>query len=334
MPRQTRFLWFLLLVALPACDQPRAHGDFNALIVAAETDIWNAIEPTLLEALEPTIQTVANERPFRVSHQDPTTSEHWGNLLRFRQVIAVGTQDDPWVAEAIARARGAEIGTPPTLLQVQNVWARGQLVSVLVLPEGNPVQPVAQLGPELHRILDRQFREYAQNRMFLSGRDAELADSLATHVGFSLVLPQVYRYSARDSIYRFRNDNPSPTELIREIVVTWDSPLPPELPTREEIEEWRIDFTLNNYNNAQLIDTTLVTYEERDFESGRGIEYQSAWVNAPDDWPSGGPFITLAVPCPAQDRLYHVDAWLYAPGRDKYEYMIQLETILDSFRCH
>ena len=31
--------------------------------------------------------------------------------------------------------------------------------------------------------------------------------------------------------------------------------------------------------------------------------------------------------------MYLIDAWLYAPGRDKYEYMIQLEEILGSFRC-
>jgi hypothetical protein len=39
------------------------------------------------------------------------------------------------------------------------------------------------------------------------------------------------------------------------------------------------------------------------------------------------------VPCPAQDRLYLLDAWLYAPGKEKYQYMIQLETLLGTFEC-
>jgi hypothetical protein len=39
------------------------------------------------------------------------------------------------------------------------------------------------------------------------------------------------------------------------------------------------------------------------------------------------------VPCPAQDKTYFIDAWLFAPGKKKYEYMIQLQTILNSFRC-
>ena len=39
------------------------------------------------------------------------------------------------------------------------------------------------------------------------------------------------------------------------------------------------------------------------------------------------------VSCPEQDRTYLLDAWLYIPGRSKYEYVLQLETILDTFVC-
>jgi hypothetical protein len=63
-------------------------------------------------------------------------------------------------------------------------------------------------------------------------------------------------------------------------------------------------------------------------------ELQAVWQNPPSaDWPAAGPFIARVVACEEQDRLYLLDAWLYAPGRDKYEYMIQLNTVLDSFRC-
>ena len=73
--------------------------------------------------------------------------------------------------------------------------------------------------------------------------------------------------------------------------------------------------------------------------SGRNVtqsayQVQAVWQNPPEaNWPAGGPFILWAVACPSQDRLYLLDAWLYAPGREKYEYMIQLQTILESFRC-
>jgi hypothetical protein len=37
--------------------------------------------------------------------------------------------------------------------------------------------------------------------------------------------------------------------------------------------------------------------------------------------------------CEEQDRIYLIDAWLYAPGDEKYEYMIQLDQIVASFDC-
>ena len=63
-------------------------------------------------------------------------------------------------------------------------------------------------------------------------------------------------------------------------------------------------------------------------------EVRGAWSNPPDSqWPAAGPFILWSLACPSQDRLYLIDAWLYAPGKDKWEYILQLETIMESFRC-
>ncbi len=323
----------LALLGLAGCDQPRAHGDANAIIVGADQDLWDRVQDVVEETLEPTIQTVTDERTFRVTWQDPTQGEHWGNLRRFRQVLVIGDENDPWVADALAqRDRGVTL-SPPQILQVQNVWARGQQVSILLLPPDDQEAAVRSLASELQEILDRQYRDFVLTRMFVSGRDTILADSLATHVGFGLVLPNVYRYSVRDSVFRFRNDNPSPAELIREVGVTWWTPAPETLPDRETLEAWRVEFAANYYNDPQDLDPSIVSFQEIQVAGAEGVEYQSAWRSPPDAWPAGGPFITRAVRCPGQDRIYLMDAWLYAPGRDKYEYMIQLQTILNSFRC-
>lgn len=320
-----------LLVA--GCDQPRAHGDANAIIVGADADLWDQVRDVVEETLEPTIQTVTDERTFRVTWQDPTAGADWGNLRRFRQVLVIGEEEDPWVADALAQ-RDRDIAlSPPQILQVQNVWARGQLVSVLLLPSADQVGAVRSLAVELQEILDRQYREFILTRMYVSGRDSILVDSLRSNVGFSLEFPNVYRYVVQDSVFRFRNDNPSPAELIREIGITWQSPAPETLPDQEEMEAWRLEFASQYYNDPQDLDPSIVSFQETEVGGRRAVEYQSAWRSPPDAWPAGGPFISRAVLCPDQNRLYLMDAWLYAPGRDKYEYMIQLQTILNSFRC-
>jgi hypothetical protein len=324
----------LLVLGLAACEQPRAHGDAHAIIVGTSPELWEQVEDVVHEALEPTILTVREEGSFRVTWQDPTVGADWGNLRRFRQVLVIGSERDPWVAEALERRDRTEPLSPPQVLQVQNVWARGQQVSIILTPEEDRAEAVRETAGRLHDLLDQQYRAFVRNRMFVSGRDTVLADSLRTHVGFSLVLPNVYRHSVRDSVYRFRNDNPSPSELIREIGATWWTPMPEEDPTAEELAEWRSSFAEAYYNDPQLLDEALFSaYHEVEVNGAAGVEFQSAWVSPPDAWPAGGAFITRAVRCPDQDRMYLLDAWLYAPGRDKYEYMIQLETILDSFRC-
>ena len=322
-----------LCMAALGCELPPAHGDANAFIVGASPALWAQAEDVFLEVMEPRIQTVRNDRPFRITHQDPTELGDWGVLRRFRQVLVLGVEGDPWIDEALAVTE-EPVGAAPAIAQMLNVWARGQQVSVLLLPRTGQVEAVRQLAERLHDILDEQFREYAVTRMFISGEDLELEDSLAFNVGFSLRLPTVYQYSTRDSIFRFRNDNPSPAELIREVSVSWQSPAPEGDPTTEHLRSWRDIFSEQYYNDPQVVDTTIVSYGTVEVDGRSRVEYQAAWVSPPGAWPAGGPFITRVIRCPEQDRLYFTDAWLYAPNRDKYEYMIQLQTILDSFRCH
>lgn len=322
------------LLLLSACDQPRAHGDEHAIIVGAEPALWDLVEDDLEDAVAPTIQMVRTERAFRVTFQDPHAASEWGTLRRFRNMLVLGSEGDPWIDEVLAaRPRGAAPVSPPALVRVPNVWARGQTVTAVVLPSSTDAEGVRGVLPELSGILDEEYRAFVRTRMFVSGRDTILADSLATHVGFRLLLPNVYRHSVQDSVFRFRNDNPSPAELIREIGVTWTSPLPEELPDAAWMLDWRTRFATENYQDAQEPDTTLTSFRSVEVGGAPGVEFQAAWVSPPDAWPAGGPFLARAVACAEQDRLYLLDAWLYAPARASYEYLIQLQTILDSFAC-
>jgi hypothetical protein len=338
-PRAFRLLAVLGLVLpafVAACDQPRAHGDVHAVVVAAPAELWERVEMDVEDAIAPTIQVVRGERTFRVTWQDPTVEAEWSPLRRFRNLVVIGAEGDPWVDEVLASRRSdAPPVQAPQIVKTQNVWARGQGVTLVLLPSSGDAEALAGLLEPLNQSLDEQYREFARNRMFVSGRDSILADSLANNVGFRLVLPSVYRYSVSDSVFRFRNDNPSPAELIREIGVTWVSPVPDELPGQSEIEDWRRSFAEANYADRQVLDTTITSLREVAVSGSdrAGIEYQAAWASAPDAWPAGGPILTRILPCPAQDRLYFLDAWLYAPAREKYEYLIQLQTILDSFQC-
>ena len=328
---RTIFATGLLASVLTACgESPRAWGEVNSIIVGATEEQWAAVGTMVESALETRFLTVRPEKTFRVTHQVPEGRE-WGLLQRFRQLLLVGTPESPWMAEALALT-DREGFNPPEMLQVGDVWARGQNVTILLLPSEG-ADGAEELMEPLHELLDNQYRQWVHSQQFQSGPDSVLADTLWNEVGFSMLLPEVYQRRTVDSLYIFRNDNPTPTELIRQIAVTWRTPIPEEV-GQEEALAWRTALTNQYYIYPQIVDTDLA--QTRRLQMGDLIleEFRATWANPPEDqFPAGGPLIVWSVPCPAQDRHYLIDAWVYAPGRDKYRYVLQLENILSSFRC-
>jgi len=325
----------VLLASSSACgDQVGAWGDTNSIVAAVDPQVWPEIEEEVYRALEPTVFTVTEEKAFTVTPAVPG-DDIWGNTQKFRQLLVIGTESDYWVAEALEEVDDLGEITPPMILQAENVWARNQLVTILVVSEDDPAADVRARLPQLAALFDDQYRTWARQKMYVSGQDTALADTLMTEHGFSMVFPEVYYWDQRDSVFLFRNDNPDPSELIRQIAVTWKTPIPPQDEFQaEQILLWRAEVAEDHYSEPQGVNLDRNRSGPARLGNLTAYEIQATWGNLPgSEWPAGGPFITRAIVCPDQDRMYLVDAWLYAPGKEKYEYMIQLQTILNTFRC-
>jgi hypothetical protein len=319
----------LLGAVLPGCDKPRAMGSANNIVAGVPDPIWAALEPSVREALEPQTFTVRDERVFDVAQVDPSTAD-WSNLRLVRQVLLVGEPGDPWVAEALDQVRGAA-PAPPAVVQARNVWAQNQLVTILLLPPGGGAAEAEPLLPQVGETFLRQFEEYARARMFVTGADSALADSLHRTAGFSLVLPRVYYHDhVRPELWVARNDFPDPSQLIRSIYVA-SRPSGEVQMAPEFARQWRAELAQELTQPAQVTEPTLAHAAQVQVDGRTAVQVQGIWSNPPGEWPAAGPFITRLIPC--GDRTFLVDAWLYAPGRGKYEYMFQLKSILDSFRC-
>lgn len=321
----------LVALSVVGCaDEQGAYGDASSIVTAVPGDVWAEVRDSVYRALEPTIYTVRDEKTFTVTHVDPREPALWGDLKRFRQLLVVGPADAEWVAPVLAAAREAD--RSGTVVQASDVWARGQTVTAVVTGEGAVREGLLGALDDLHTLYDRQYRQLAVTRMFISRPDSALADTLAARAGFSLLLPQVYTWASRDSVFIFRNDNPDPSELIRQVAVTWASPIPEGM-EGEDFLAWREELAREHYTDDQVTEFQNLQAERLTFRGRDAYQIQAVWQSPPGAWPAGGPFLLRAVACEEQDRMYLLDAWLYAPGKEKYQYMIQLETILDSFRC-
>ena len=322
------------IVGVAACDNlPLAMGDVQAIIVTASPELWAEVGETAFSTLEGNVFTVRNENAFRVTYEEPTDSS-WSGLRRLRQLLLIGKASDPWMATPLAELD--ETVTPPQFLQVQEVWARQQLVTLVILEEDTGISEDAevlrQMLPDLFDIFNGQFRQWAVARMFSTARDTALARTLREEHGFSLVVPEVYDYQLQDSVHIFRNDNPNPSELIRQFAITWQSPVPEGI-GGEEVLGWRARIVDQYYDYPQVVNRDVIFAGPTEIGGKQGYNIQAVWQNPPNSYPAAGPFITRAIICTRQQRMYLIDAWLYAPSRDKYEYMIQLEEILNSFQC-
>src|SRR5690606_32275590 len=155
-------------------------------------------------------------------------------LRHWRQVLVVGDAASPWVA-AVLEDAGTLPETLPAIVEREDLWARGQRVTAIVLPPEGGATELVEILPELHQILDQRFREYARARMFGSGRNDSPRAKRQAEAGFGLLLPAVYTVDrpTPDS-YLFRNDQMIGGELVRVIQVTWRQGIDPSL-THEEI---------------------------------------------------------------------------------------------------
>ncbi|TFG61807.1 MAG: DUF4837 family protein [Gemmatimonadales bacterium] len=321
---------FALLV-ITACAKPPAFGEANSLIVVGNEALWQELEAETYQQLERTVFTTREENTFNVTFVAPGGSE-LDELLMWKQVLVFGVQGDPLIEAIAAKARTTpEAGA---IQQARDVWARGQVATAIVLEGGREADSWRSALPEVAALIDDQYRSFALTRMFVSGEDTLLSRTLAERYGVQLRAPNIYHGEiGDDGLVRLRNDNPRPSERIRSILIERveidadEAPLDPDA-----IFAWREGIDSLMYIVSQGFERAPVEPRYLDLGGANAIEVRGVWQDE-GTFPAGGPFIARAVRCP--DATWFFDAWLYSPNprASKYEFLLQLEEILDSFRC-
>ena len=318
----------LVLPLLAGCEsRPQAWGEANAIIVVAHDTLWQQVQDSVMAALEPTIQTVRDERTFNVTWVSPFDSS-FVTLRKFKQLLSIGAPSDPWVEPLVESGRNVPYVTDET-----NVWANDQLVTGIVVEPTSPVPSVLATLPEVSARIDSLYRVWAVRRMFLSEPDTARRSRLGREAGFTILLPSVYREEQVDSTWIFENWTEVRGNEIRRTITVSSRPGVDTTTVTENALAWRSQVVAIYVEPQQAEPDQLVRRLVRS-GSTQAFEVQGVWTTDFGGVPAAGPFITRVVPCPAQNRTYLVDAWLYAPARgSKYEYMVQLQTILNTFRC-
>jgi hypothetical protein len=228
----------------------------------------------------------------------------------WQQVVVLGTRENDAVRRILDASPTAD-ANPPAIVQAEEVWARNQLATALLLPPEGQAEAVRGLLPELYDLLEREYDEWVLERMYTSGLNDSLAEALSDY-GFTLQLPSVYLFSIEDSLFRFGNPyRQGDTDLLRSMLLTWRSGADEVTP--EMLRAWRQSIGEVHYDLPQDILEEGTSSGTIEVNGLAGLELRGVWQDR-SDFPAAGPFIARTIACPQQDRTYYIDAWLFAPG--------------------
>ncbi|HET9582405.1 MAG TPA: DUF4837 family protein [Gemmatimonadota bacterium] len=327
-----------LLLLLAACGRGPAYGSDNAIIAVVDPALRDRVEPVLRQALEREVETTRSEPVFEVTFTTPAgigEFQKWKRLL----VVEPGSGDAVLLPELVDTPLEGPVSTV-----VHDKWARGQTIHVLAAPTPEATEDLVRASVDsLYQALHAEFVAFHVDRMWASGADSALARSLENELGFSILLPNVYQPAAASAPADSRvwyNEDP------RRVVALHWLPRPARL-TADTLLAVRIDWGRRLFPGDSIpgrlqapqgevpgADSLVgsgpaVRAQETRLGGLPALRLQGTWTSPSDV--GAGLFVTYGVIC--GERLVVLDGNLYAPDRDKYPYVVQLDRIFETLRC-
>lgn len=308
------------------CGKGPAFGSDNAIIVVVPEALESSLTNPIRRSFERTVFTTRDEPVFEVTF---TTPGSIGEFKKWRRLVIIETTTD-----ALLLPELVDVPTSGEVVEeVHDKWARDQTIHALgaETPAATSALVRRQLDP-LYELIHQDFVDYHVRRMWASGPDSSLAHQMADDLGFSIVLPRVYRpaqASAPPDTRTWFNVDPR-----RVVSVHW-VPAPAKLDPDSVLavrEAWGHALFPGD-SIVMRPDTTgtnpRLTAIGSELDGLPAIRLQGVWENRSDV--SAGVFLTYGLIC--NDRLVMLDGNLYAPDRPKYPFLLQLEQIFETFRC-
>ncbi len=319
-----------VLFLLPAgCSLPLAVGKMSEVVVMADEDVWREIEPEVRGALEREVLSPRHETAFQVIFaplEKPGEYRKWSKLILIGSLEGRGTIGD-LVTEDIRDEINAKRGL---LYAASDVWARNQRVFLLVTARERDILPYVRRSKDLlFSKLDDLLRAEVKEKMFLSGPNLALEDTLRDEYGFTMRFPSVYRRGEpleSPRAIRFFNVNPQ-----RSFIIHWEKGEQDSLDPLFVLD-LRAELSRHFYPGDYVV-AGRTKSEWVDFRGDKALRLEGIWENR--EKLEGGVFITYAFNCEEAGRFYLLDSILFSPDprKSKYVYLIQLDTILNSFEC-
>ena len=309
--------------------KPRAFGREKEILVICDDGIWQKAEADLRKRIEVQLQAVRREAIFEIAHVEAADAQHYKEWDKI--VLIESLENMKLLPRVVDDSTLKKIGQGQGLFFSQkDIWARGQRVAGLAARTDDQLLPLIKVhGNRIFNDFLRLLEEREKVRMYHSGKNLALADSLMDCCDFSIELPQVYDRIRQDSLpangFLFVHQDP-----VRSIYLTWTENPPALDLSRKALAGMRETMLKKIYPNMithiERVDTSTVSANEIE-----RLRVYGTWED-PEEI-SGGVYISQIIESPLQNRRYYIDCLLFSPDArlNKYRFIFQLDNILNSF---
>ena len=320
-----------------------AFGRVNQILVVSDSALWNGpVGDTFYYYFAgPYILTPQPEAIFDITHFTPQAFVKRGSRKEFRMILLVADMNDP--DEATARMIRNDLGDRKleqikrdkgcSVVVGRDKWARNQTIFYVVgYGEEKLAECIASHFPVVAKRINDEDKEIIEATVYQADQNYKLNADIRGQFGLEIRIPGDFKKAKNntnlDAIWLRRDVRDAHIGLIihkrpytskKQLTKEGMKTIINELGTL--ISSWIVDskMQVDDVNLPLLLETT--TFDNKYTVVGRGI-----WEMDNDF--KGGPFVCYEVLDEKNGQLYVLYGYVFAPGKDKRNYLQEVEHII------
>ncbi|MCB0522619.1 MAG: DUF4837 family protein [Lewinellaceae bacterium] len=348
---------FILLIFFQGCSQENsqnaqkggvavyAHGKVNQIEVIADSTLWKGAvgDSFFYYFAAPYILLPQPESIFDIKHLTPEQLAKQPAKKEFRTILILADlNDDNSPATALIKADlGAtkieeiRMGKGYNTTVGMDKWAKDQLLFYISgFGEEKLIENISKNFPPIARKINEKDMKSVEATAFQAGENSDLEAEVKAKYDLNLKVPgdfKLAKYSSQTNTLWLRRDD---REIVANIIIHKRPYTSKEQLTKKGIKEIRnevskIVTTRQPNTYMQINDEDLPLFvENKTLNNLYTVQAKGIWDIVNDFM--GGPFISNLMLDTKKNELIFVDGFIYAPGKEKRNYMQEMELILSS----
>ena len=213
-------------------------------------------------------------------------------------------------------------------------WATDQILVYIFSPKHDDlIRQVVTRFATVTKVIQKKYERQIDATVYLGGPDNIISNKVKDRVGIGIKMPREYVIAVEEeNLIWLRNDR---DEVINNLIIsrlpyTSQEQLTPEniINLRNQFGKRLVSSTAEgSYMTTNDVDLPVVD-QQIQIDDNYALEARGIWEMVNEFM--GGPFLSYLILDEEDSEIVFVDAFVFAPGKRKRDYMLHLEHIVSS----